>query len=135
MRPFSTLGWFALEMVGALELDRTTHPVMQAWALDAAEPIDKPQGNHMKVDHERGIVHVSSTPWPEEGSRAGGKCERLRQLVEKLKRNGKPIEITPQALLDRIRKETCPVCRREVPSNDIDPLHECCTQCYWELGD
>jgi len=44
MRPFSTLGWFALEMVGALELDRTTHPVMQAWALDALTPIDKADG-------------------------------------------------------------------------------------------
>jgi hypothetical protein len=144
LRPYSTLGWFMAEAVGALEMDRTENPIMQAWMLDAIEPIDKPPENHFRVDRERGIVHVSSTPWPEAGSRAGGKKERIRQLIEKLK-GGKPV-LTSQAELEirlaRAAQEKagagripCPLCNKPTPKSEIDGSYpyECCNQCYWEL--
>jgi len=37
MRPFSTLGWFMLEAIGALHLDQTKDVVLQAWILDTEE--------------------------------------------------------------------------------------------------
>lgn len=40
LRSYSTLGWFMLEALGALEMDRTEHPVMRAWMLDTES--DKP---------------------------------------------------------------------------------------------
>jgi hypothetical protein len=55
MRPFSTLGWYMHEAVGALHIDETTNPVMQAWMVDAE------QSEPMK-----------------EGARGGGKAQAMR---------------------------------------------------------
>lgn len=35
LRPYSTIGWFMLEALGALEMDRTDNPVMRAWMIDS----------------------------------------------------------------------------------------------------
>ncbi len=80
MRTYSTLGWHMLEALGALELDRTEHPVMRAWALDAIEPLDSGRAGGMTdtctIDHERGIMHVYSNPGRVSGKTAAMKRQR-----------------------------------------------------------
>lgn len=128
LRPFSTLGWHTLEVVGALEIDRTTHPVIQAWMLDAIEPLDSGRAGGMtencitSIDHKLGRVTV--------GSRVGGKRVTLRAQAEKLEEAHSTFKAGEQVTLLQ-----CPSCQKFVPKAELDGAYpyECCLQCYWEL--
>jgi len=131
MRTFSALGWFALEMIGALELDRTTHPVMQAWALDAVEPFEGGRAGGMTdrvtVDHKRGVMTIHAEP-----GRVSGKRAALRKAMADDDRAMLVESNAPSA-----PTVECPQCNKTVPKAEIDGSYPygCCIACYWELGD
>ena len=93
MRPFSTLGWFMLETVGAVHIDETTNPIMQAWMVDAIEPIEGRRSSGMAesvgyvigVDRDDGRIVRGP-------SRRGGKRAAMRLAIDQAKAECEPRE-------------------------------------------
>lgn len=60
IRPYMLLGWFMAYALGAMHIRDNGYVVVKTWCADT-DPEELV--TYTKIDNERGIMHVSSTPW------------------------------------------------------------------------